>query len=307
MVRYYPLAVKALIMETLESFYGTEVAARMQTPLPDGYFSYRSCRAFFLREAGTLGDMVPTGTEECAGARWHHGPFHFEKFVGDAVPQHDPTGPLRLCIWQPVTRTDRPAGWYRGTQGMSLRMTGFAKVEALENGEWSPHAKRHLAKFKKLVASGEREIEETSLKEYLAAYAKADQDRTMKAFFPYILREKARMHGNRFHLLVSRRKNGPIDAGLAYVHIPEAHQSNHVSAFMSGKGKTDSASTGLVARWFDECREQQVPYLDFGCFWAPRDPRDWKGFSRFKAQFGVRLIKYPTPMVRWFGRPFWKK
>ncbi len=294
-------------MQTIETFYGREITGRMQTPLPGNYLSYRSCREFFGREAKTQERLTPTGTEECPGVRWHHGPLHFEKFVGDRQPAHDASGPFRLCIWQPLTRQDKPDGWHRATQGMGLRMTGFSQVESLQQGEWSSHARRHLSHFRKLVAAGEREVLEVGVDEYLSAYAKADQDRTMKAFFPFIIREKAKAHGDLFRLAVSRRKGGPIDAGLAYVHIPEARQSNHVSAFMAGKGKTDSASTGLVARWFEDCRERNITYLDFGFFWAPRDPGDWKGFSRFKAQFAVRLIKYPRPLMRWFGKPFWKK
>ncbi len=294
-------------MKTIEEFYGPDLMQRMQLPLPDGYVSYRSCKEYFLREAGAMANLHPTGTDACPGARWHHGPFHFEKYVTDAQPQHDPAGPFRLCIWQPMTRLDKPEGWHRATQGMGLRMTGFAKVETADSGEWSSHARRHLAHFRKLAAAGEREIVTVGIDEYLAAYARADQDRTMKQFFPGILRDKLRAHGPLFHLIVSRRKNGPIDAGFAYLHIPEARQSTHVSAFMSGEGKKDSASTGLIAQWFEDCRRENIPYLDFGFFWAPGDPPDWRGFSRFKSQFAMRLIRYPKPLMRWFGRPFWKK
>lgn len=292
---------------TFEAFYGPEIVARSKTPLPEGYRSYRACKEYFMREAGAASNLTPAGTEACPGAHWFHGPLYFEKYVTDTEPPYDPEGRFRLTIWQPLTRIDKPPGWRRATQGMGLRMTGYAEVGSADGQDWSPHARRHLAHWKKLVASGKREIVDVPMGEYLAAYAKADQDRTMKTFFPGILREKAKAHGDRFHLIGSRRPGGPIDAGLAYLHIPEVRQSTHVSAFMAGEGKKDSASTGLIAEWFKRCGEEGIELLDFGFFWAPGDPKDWQGFSRFKAQFAVRLMRYPKPLMRWFGRPFWRK
>jgi hypothetical protein len=292
---------------TLEEFYGPEITARMQTPLPDGYVPYRACLQYFQREGGASRNSGPAGSPACQGARWRHGPLHFEKFVTDVEPPRDGSGPLRMTIWQRFARTDRPKGWLRGPASMSFRLTGFATADGADGRTWSGHARRHLQHWKKLVAAGKREVAEVSLEEYLAAYARADQDFVMKAAFPSILRDKAAAHGNLFHLVASRRPGGPLDAGLAYLYIPEAGTSTHVSAFMAGDGKDDSASTGLIAHWFARCAEDGIPILDFGFFWAPGDPTDWRGFSRFKAQFGVRLISYPPPLFRfsgtWRGKP----
>lgn len=294
-------------MLTLAQFYGPEAMARMDEPLPEDLVSYRSCREYFERESIALANLSPAGTDVCPGAQWYHGPLRFEKYVGDCEPAYDPTGKLRFVVWQRIERTDKPAGWKTGLPGLGFRMTGFSRVENRDGRNWSPHAKRHLAHWKKLMAKGEREIVfDLSLEEYLDAYALADQDRTMKSVFPNIIREKIKAHGRLLHLIGSRRPGGPIDAGFCYLHIPEARQSTHVSAFMAGDAKKDSASTGLIAQWFEDCAAAGIPYLDFGFFWAPGDPSDWHGFSRFKSQFAVRLIQYPRALYRWYGESPWK-
>lgn len=260
-----------------------------------------------MRESGALGNLAPVGTDALPGASWHHGPLKFEKYVHDDQPPYDPTGPRRFVIWQRLTKHDVPAGWKRGIPGLGFRMTGFSRVEDGDPAKWSGHARRHLKHYNKLAAAGQREIFRTDIETYLKAYAKADQDRAMKSAYPGILREKQKAHGDLLFLMVSRRPGGPIDAGLAYLHIPEAKQSTHVSAFMAGAGKEDSAPTGLIAEWFAACAKAGLPYLDFGLFWAPGEGRDWYGFSRYKAQFAIRLIHYPRALYRWYGRSMWKE
>jgi hypothetical protein len=185
---------------------------------------------------------------------------------------------------------------------VGYRMTGFAMPSPDGERGWSSHARRHAARWRKLVAAGEREIVDLSLEEYLAAHAKADLDPYVKLAYPGLLRAKAAGHGPRLRCIGSRRPGGPIDAGLAFLHIPEARQSVHIAAFMGGAAQEDPASTGLVMRWFDECRREGIPVMDFGFFWAPGDPRDWRGFSRFKSGFGVRPVLYPPPLLRLAGK-----
>ena len=287
-------------MKSLQSFYGPEVAARADTPLPADYIQYRACKEYILRESpGGLG-----GRDGTWAVQWRHGPFRFERFMSDAEPAHERTGLLRLRIWQRLSRQDVPAGWWRAPEDMGIRMTGFATLEGDDERTWSAHARRHLARWRKLAAAGERELVELTLDEYLAAYALADQDALMKLAYPKVVREWARAQGERMRFFGSRRHKGPIDSGLAFMHVPEAGQSVHVAAFIGGDAKGDSAATGLVAKWFDECRVARLRYLDFGFFWAPGDPRDWRGFSRFKSQFGVRLLRYPRPLIRLAGSLF---
>ncbi len=292
-------------MDALDRFYG-EVAASVNLPLPEGYAPYRSCKEYILREASATPRFTLAGREDYRGFGWSHGPLRFERFFADVEPPRDPGGPLRATIWQRLTRKDAPLGWLPLTEDMGLRMTGFATLDDAPERAWSAHARRHAAKWRKLVASGAREIVPLTLEEYLAAYAKADQDPIIKLAYPGLIRTEARAHGGLLRFIGSRRPGGPVDAGFAFLHVPEARQSLHVSAFIKGDAKADSAATGLIAAWFEECRRAGVRFLDFGFFWAPGDPRDWRGFSRFKSQFGVRLLRYPRPLARlsgsWSGR-----
>ncbi|HTK05328.1 MAG TPA: hypothetical protein VL500_07100 [Candidatus Eisenbacteria bacterium] len=289
-------------MEKLADFYGQEFASRADLPLPEGYVPYRACPEYFRREAAVMPGMSLVGKEKAWGVGWRHGPFRFEKYVGDSEPGRDPSGPLRLVIWQRLTRGDVPPGWMAGPMDMGFRMTGFVEAENSSERSWSSHARRHASHWRKLVAAGEREIVELSLDDYLAAHAKADLDAYVKLSYPGLVRDKAAAHGARFRLIGSRRTGGPIDAGLAFLHVPEAGQSLHVAAFISGAAKQDSAATGLVLRWFEECRNEGIAIMDFGFFWAPGDPRDWKGFSMFKSRFGVRPLRYPRPLFRFAGK-----
>jgi hypothetical protein len=286
---------------TNEEFYGTEIIDRMRAPLPVGYVSYRACLEYYQRESDSVHHIGVAGTPPNVGASWRHGPFRFEKYVSDVEPPQDRSGPLRMVIWQRLTRTDRPQGWMRGTAGMGFRMTGFSTIDAADPKRWTSHARRHLSHWKKLVAAGQREVVRVTVDEYLAAYKHADQDRLMKAAFPAIVRQKAKAHGERLHLICSRRPGGPLDAGFAYLHVPEAKTSLHLTAFMGGAGKEDSASTGLIDYWFQECARVGISILDFGFFWMSGDPDDWRGFSRFKSQFGIRLMCYPLPLFRFAG------
>lgn len=289
-------------MRSLERFYGPEFAARADLPLPEGYSPYRSCREYVLREATVTRRYRLAGVEGAWGFGWSHGPFRFERFFSDAPPPRDAAGPLRVTIWERLTRKDVPAGWLPMPEDAGIRMTGFAELgEGDPTRTWTAHARRHAVKWRKLVAAGARELVVLTLEDYLAAYAKADQDPVIKLAYPGLIRQQARAHGGLLRFIGTRRPGGPVDAGFAYLHVPEARTSLHVSAFIAGAAKEDSAATGLIAAWFDECRAARIRFLDFGFFWAPGDPRDWKGFSRFKAQFGVRPVRYPRPLVRLSG------
>lgn len=287
----------------LSDFYHPDVAASASLPIPKGYVPYRACREYFSREASVLRGVRPASSAGTWGVAWRHGPFRFEKFLTDQEPLRDRSGPMRLTIWQRLARRDAPKGWWRAPEDMGLRLTGIVDLEgdAQYERRWTSHARRHAAKWRKRVAAGVREIVTLTLDEFLAAYARADQDAYMKMAYPKVVREKSAAHGERMRFLGTRRTGGAIDAGLAYLHVPEVSTSIHVAAFTGGEAWDDDAGTGLVARWFEDCRADGVRFLDFGFFWAPGDPRDWKGFSRFKSQFGTRLLRFPPPLLRLSG------
>jgi hypothetical protein len=56
----------------------------------------------------------------------------------------------------------------------------------------------------------------------------------------------------------------------------------------------------MIDHWFQEGIRQGFTYLDFDLFWNQGDPEAWRGFSRFKSQFGIRYIRYPQPFTNYF-------
>lgn len=83
------------------------------------------------------------------------------------------------------------------------------------------------------------------------------------------------------------------------IDVPEASLSIHHMAFYLPTAEHYSANVGLIDAWFRHGIERRLRFLDFDAFYAPGDPRSWRGFSRFKSQFGTRFIRYPNPLVKW--------
>ncbi len=269
-------------------------------PLPEAYVPYKQCREYFARECAADPRSEVVGAPGAWGTRWRHGPFRFEKYTTDVEPAIA-AGPRRMVIWQRIARQDVPRGWWRAWSDMSVRMTGIATLAPGYEAAWSPHARRHAAQWRKRVAVGEWEIVEPSAEQFLQAHAASRQDVALRLSFATILKEKIRSHGGRVRLIAARRPGGVIEAGLAVIDVPEIVQSIHLMSFLHRGAEKSSAGVGLIDRWFQTSLERGVRFLDFGLFWAPGDPRSWRGFSRFKSQFGVHLIRYPRPLIRFAG------
>ncbi len=257
--------------------------------------SYRAHPAYLLREAQESVRSSVVGTEACAGLRWFHGPLCFERYTSDEEPKIVADGQARLVVWQTIQRADRQKGWWRGFPKMSVGLTGYAELHSEYEREWSSHARRHLAKWRR---APEWHVREITAEEYLAAYARSTQDLILRAMFSAILKTKLRSHEERVRIVGASRDGGPIEAGFVCVDVPETMESLHLMSFMCSSARTTSVAIGLMDHWFHSSLALGFRYLDFGLFWQKGDPRDWKGFSRFKAQLGVRYQQYPTPLMR---------
>ena len=109
----------------------------------------------------------------------------------------------------------------------------------------------------------------------------------------------SRAHGDLFHLYgVVSLDTGELIAGLAVLDVPEIRVSIHVTGFILPIARHTPAGVGLINHWFCESQSRGIRFCDFDGFFAPGDPISWKGFSRFKSQFGVRFVAYPDPFWR---------
>lgn len=265
-----------------------------------GRRSYRGDPDFLRRECVTTRGSEVVRAGEAFGMRWKHGPFRFERYTGDAVPEPDASGPLRLVIWQPQNRVAKPKGWIAGFPKMSLGRTGHVAVSGGTGHEknWSSHARRHLAQWRR--QSG-WEIAESDIGPFLDAYRRSTQDRVLRLMFSYVLKEKIAGHGERVRLHVARQ-DGEIKAGFACVDVPETGESLHLISFIRPEARDASVGIALMDHWFRTAPLRGIRFLDFGLFWRKGDPRDWKGFSRFKSQFVSTYVDYPAPFLRFAGR-----
>jgi hypothetical protein len=272
-------------------------------PLPEGYRLRRAARELLVREcaASPRSSVVDAGPVAGVGTRL--GPFRFESYVGDVEPQLPDDGPLRRACWQPLTRTDCPPGWGRELLNTSTRLTGFAEIVpgATYDAKWVDHARRHAKRWRKEKGTA-WELVIPTLDEFVAAYMKSSKALTLKLLFSADLKEKIRAHGPLVRLFGVRRAGATrLEAGFACVDAPEAATSLHFISFIHTSARRSPVGVGLMDEWFASSVPLGLRFLDFGLFWAPGDPRSWKGFSRFKAQFGIRFIRYPRALVRWVG------
>ncbi len=286
----------------LVALYRPFGAGTVGDPLPDGYLPHRCSDAFVRRDLADdrHASLIESGA--ATGIRYSTGLWCVEKYYGDSEPMLDSRGPKRLVIWQPVTRVDTPQGWSRSFVRMNAEVTGFVDLNATEDlfATWSPHAMRHLKRWR--AERDAWEVVEPSLDQFLRAYMTSRMRGSLKGLHRNILERKSKTHGSRLHLLcLKRRSTGSLEAGFASLEIPELKQSIHIASFILDSAKPNPVGTGIIALWFSHAKERNIRFLDFDLFRGSSDPKAWKGFSRFKAQFGTIFIRYPYPLMRWAG------
>jgi len=260
---------------------------------PADYRHYLSSATYLKREE-TDGFYTRVGTAENPGLRWHYGPFWIESHQTDVEPIIQPFGHARLVIWQRVVSADKPKGWLVSPAQMNHRLTGFAKVAPEYWLAWSEHAQRHR---KKWLATQPYEIEEGSVGEYLAAYAKSSKDPLLKRLIAGLIKKKVARHGARVKFFRARDGTRTV-AGLVCLEIPEDAYAYHLASFVLPEAERSSVAVGLMDFWFSHAAMHGFKYLELDNFWSPGNPKNWRGFSRFKAQFGVRFVRYPQPLLK---------
>ena len=267
-------------------------------PLPEGYRHFRATDAFVLREGSNGSPWHPVGVPGCMGARWMHGPLRFEGYQSDQEPVIEPGGPRRMITWQPFRPIPKPAGWHQSWSQPNARLTGFSEIvdPSAYWKTWTAHAQRHRAKW---LREQQYEMGDITGAEFIEAYQGARMKFGLKGMSLGLVKHKMERQGSMVQFHGARdRATGRIVAGFAVVDVPESNQAYHLASFMLPETKHTSVGVGLVDEWFKRGIAKGFRYLDFDLFYAPGDPSSWKGFSRFKGQFGVTFIRYPKPFIR---------
>ncbi len=266
-------------------------------PLPAGYVTRKQSVPYLQGDWSAKSAVELIGREECWGMRWRHGPLTFEGYESDEEPAITP-GPSRMVIWQPLTRRDKPPGWHRSFIQMNYRRTGVAEITDPENytANWSNHAKRHLRKWQRIQPY---HIEETQhLDEFVRAHRATKKLWLIKSDFIHMVERRKVVHGEDTRLFVARNDGGGVVAGFAAIDLPALNQSYHLISFIHADAEHTSVGTGLMDHWFRHAIARGLRFLDFGVFWTWGDPLDWRGFSRFKSQFGIYYTHRPYPLVK---------
>jgi hypothetical protein len=290
-----------LFAENEAELYGNINAHR---PIPTEYTHYRTSKEFLDREERAKKNYFTIGEKGKYGQHWKIGPWHLENYYGDNEPMLDKEGPFRMVVWQPITLKEKPKGWFRLRVGVAIQRTGFVDLkDGVNPGLWTNHAQRHLKKW--LKSQDEWEIFEPTLEEFITAYRKSPKDIILKLMFIDILKKEIKAHKKNVRMFCGRKKEtGEIEAGFVALDIPEVKQSLHLISFLHNSAKDSPLGYGLINYWFNSIIEKGFRFADFGIFWKKGDPRSWRGYSRFKSQFGTQFVDYPKPLVRWTGRLF---
>jgi SAM-dependent methyltransferase len=272
---------------------------RAGDPLPRGFRHCQESRRYLMGGLRPNDPMFQAvGSDEHPGLRWHFGPLWFESHLGDAEPALEIGAPRRLVMWQPLTRRDVPPGWHRSRLQFNSRQNGVVEITKPESywSLWSSHAQRHRKKF---LARLPYDIREVGLEEFVAGYHATGKLGWIRNDFIGILKRRKEGHGEDCRLFGAvDRTTGKVMAGLAVVDLPDISQSVHLIAYNHPDAEETSVGHGLIDHWFRGSVERQIRFLNFALVWAPGDPKGWRGYSRFKRQFGPFLIRYPLPLVR---------
>jgi len=269
-------------------------------PLPEGYVSHKQSLIYLQGEIGKPVNVNKTdnslalkhvvGEKGKYGLRWNVGPVWVESYETDNEPAITPFHAPRLVIWQPLTRLEKPQGWHRSWIQMNIARTGFSHIENQKQywEDWSAHAIRHRHKW---LRDTRYVIEEVNEKEFSHAYSSIVKKYFLKTAYLETIKRQKSANRDLFHLFAARKlENRQIISGLAVLDLPDLHQSNHVVSFIYPGAKHASVGVGLIDYWFQHAIRNSFSFLNFGAFWAPGDPSSWKGFSRFKSQFGAHLV-----------------
>ena len=131
------------------------------------------------------------------------------------------------------------------------------------------------------------------------AYSRIKELKKIRPRFLKRLEKKEKIFSKNIdYLLAAEKSTGNIFAGLATLDLPSISQSIHHNAFLDHTMPHSSVGTGLVDHWFQSCIQKNIRFLNFGVFWSKGQLKSWKGFSNFKSQFGIQIIKFPKILFK---------
>lgn len=266
-------------------------------PLPHDFRHNLTIKEFLASECEEDAGVRVMGTDDSPGQAWDVGPIHFERYYGDQEPELSPAPYARFVFWHPITRTNVPQYWHRDLlNGSLVRQIGFAYVDSSQYWKgWEYAARRLRNKW-----NNQREfiIVPSDYKTFEQGYPRHGKYNGIRSWVFGNVRRKVKQFGTRVHFFAARHVvTGDLGGMVVLVELARFHKVYYLAAFVTPLGARATVPTGLVDHCFKFCQTRGIPFLDFGAFWVPGNPADWKGFSFFKQKFGTTLVRYP--IARW--------
>lgn len=239
------------------------------------------------------------------GIRWGIWPLYFEEYVSDEEPDMAAAkGKLsysRFVCWKRLHRTDIPQGWHRFSK-KSWRIDGYVPLEPEGDyvAAWDKKARYNLRLWEELERQGLYKIEDVSLKEFRTGFMQSTVNKKIGDELLCVLERKFALgFGEHFSVWgVREQATGRLIAGTAAAYSPTFKSSIRECSFILPEARKTYASTALIDHWFKNARVRGMRTLYFSHFKQRWDPRDWAGFSAFKAQFKPRYISHPPALWR---------
>jgi len=243
------------------------------------------------------------GTSPRLGVRWEifGGRLGLETYTGHDEPVIMPADKPRIVFWRPVGTPQKIKGWWRlPLQSNPIYLTGFTQVDdpAQYFASWDRRVREYRNQFYKKQAAGDYRIVPVSAEVFAKDFPRKGKYR---AFYDYSMNKIMRcseLFGPDSHYYEVLDKAGHVRAGLLATDSPQENYSRYMVGFRNNENVDQCIGVGIIDHWFREGISRGIRYFDFGVFWVPGNPPSWKGFSHFKAQFGVKYIRYGKTLIK---------
>lgn len=241
------------------------------------------------------------------GLRWNLGPLYIEEYISDKEPDlalsdRATPAPLRLIFWRRLTTSAHPEGWHRSVSlAPSSGIEGFATLAPGEEywKKWSESARRYRRHWLQEFADARYRIEEGTFEQFALGYRHSTVAKKTLRESLQITRDYEKGAPERMRYWIARRlSDGTIVAGLSVITSPSAKSAYYATGFYHKDIGDDPVMIGLMDHWHRVGAEEGYTYLHFGNFWFPGQSKSFRGFSAFKAKFGLRYIAYRPTLWR---------
>lgn len=271
------------------------------TSLPDGFVPREQWPEYNIAATPSALFNPEEVGKNPRGVRWSFWPLTFEEYVSDKEPDlsiSDPKGNARnrLVWWRRIVRADVPPGWYQLSRRPS-RFEGFAEIKEKDYWRsWTKTARYDRRVWHEDFLNKKYTIEKISYPEFEVSYLKSSVVKKVGTEALHMVERLKEEHTQLWGVRDIRANT--IIAGMAVIDSPTHRAAYYLSGFKLPTSANDPVMTGLLDHCFASLQKSGGRFLQTGGFWHRGKPRSWKGFSQFKAKFGMRYIAYQPMLVR---------